>query len=164
MSGRRSSAGSPGGGCEGRQEDECPPTRTDEPCQLVDLLDGRRPTSPWWGWDRDTKFPASFDAVFVSEGINVTKIPPRSPNCNPHAERFVRSAREECTDRLLIFDRGHAEKVVNDYARHFNRHRPHQGRGQLAPLNDANVIPRPPARIERRQAIVGLTNEYHRAS
>ncbi|MEU6572622.1 integrase core domain-containing protein [Streptomyces sp. NPDC046805] len=90
--------------------------------------------------------------------------PPRSPNCNPHAERFVRSAREECTDRLLIFDRGHAEKVLHDYARHFNRHRPHQGRSQLAPLDEANVIPLPPARIERRQAVAGLINEYHRAS
>jgi hypothetical protein len=95
--------------------------------------------------DRDTKFTAGFDAA--SEGINVTKIPPRSPNCNPQAERFVRSAREECADRLLIFDRGHADKVLHDYARHFNRHRPHQGRDQLAPLDDANVIPLPPARI-----------------
>lgn len=94
--------------------------------------------------DRDTKFTATFDAVFATEGINVTKIPPRSPNCNPHAERFVRSAHEECTDRLLIFGRGHTERVLHDYARHFNRHRPHQSRGQLAPLDDANVIPHQP--------------------
>ncbi|WP_329538054.1 transposase (plasmid) [Streptomyces sp. NBC_01450] len=91
--------------------------------------------------DRDAKFTAVFDAVFVSEGINVTKIPPRSPHCDPHAE-----------------------KILNDYARHFDRHRPHQGRGQLAPLDDANVIPLPPARTERRQAVVGLINEYHRPS
>ncbi|WP_256259359.1 transposase [Streptomyces mirabilis] len=86
------------------------------------------------------------------------------PTAIPTAERFVRSAREECTDRLLVFHRSHAEKILNDYARHFNRHRPHQGRGQLAPLDDANVIPLTPARIERRQAVVGLINEYHRAS
>ncbi|MFJ3246693.1 integrase core domain-containing protein [Streptomyces sp. NPDC086782] len=71
----------------------------------------------------------------------MAKIPPRSPNCKPHAERFVRSAREECTDRLLLFDRGHAEQVLRDYARHFNHHRPHQGRRQLAPLDDPNVLP-----------------------
>jgi putative transposase len=91
--------------------------------------------------DRDTKFTAAFDAVFASEGITVTKIPPRSPNCNPHAERFVRSVREECANRLLIYDRGHAEKILHAYARHFNRHRPYQGRDQLAPLDDPNVIP-----------------------
>ncbi len=113
--------------------------------------------------DRDTKFSAAFDAIFASEDITVTKIPPRSPNCNPHAERFVRSVREECTNRLLIFDRGHAEKILHDYARHFNGHRPHQNRNQLAPLDDPNVVPLPTARIERRPAVAGLINEYHRA-
>ncbi|MEU1629822.1 integrase core domain-containing protein [Streptomyces sp. NPDC020096] len=114
--------------------------------------------------DRDAKFTAAFDTVFASEGINVVKIPPRSPNCNPHAERFIRSAREECTDRVILFDRGHAENILHAYARHFNGHRPHQGRGQLAPNDDPNIIPLPAARIERRQAVRGLINEYHRAS
>ncbi|MFJ1997164.1 integrase core domain-containing protein [Streptomyces asiaticus] len=105
-------------------------------------------------------------ALFVrgSEDITVTKIPPRSPNCNPHAERFIRSAREECTDRVLLFDRGHAEKILHDYAHHFNSHRPHQGRDQLTPSDNPNVIPLPAARIKRRQAVAGLINEYHRAS
>ncbi|MGI5135504.1 MULTISPECIES: integrase core domain-containing protein [unclassified Streptomyces] len=88
----------------------------------------------------------------------------RSPNCNSHAARFVRAVREEYTDRLLIFDRGHAEKILHNYARHHNRHRPHQGRGRRAPLDEANVIPLPPARIERRQAVGGLIDEYHRSS
>jgi putative transposase len=114
--------------------------------------------------DRGTTFTAAFDAVLASEDITVTKIPPRSPNCNPHAERFVRSVREECTDRLLIYDRGHAQKILQEYAAHFNRHRPHQGRNQLAPLDDPNVIPIPAAPVERRQAVAGLINEYHRAS
>ncbi|MDH6120251.1 putative transposase [Kitasatospora sp. GAS204A] len=114
--------------------------------------------------DRDAKFTAAFDTVFDSEGIAIAKIPPRSPNCNPHAERFVRSVREECTDRVLLLDRGHAEKILHDYARHFNEHRPHQGRGQLAPNDDPTVIPLPPIRIERRQAIAGLINEYRKAS
>lgn len=82
--------------------------------------------------DRDAKYTATFDALFVSESITVVKSLPRSPNCNPHAERFIRSVREECTDRLLIFDRGHAEKILHDYARRFNGHRAHQGRDQLA--------------------------------
>ncbi|MEU5930758.1 integrase core domain-containing protein [Streptomyces antimycoticus] len=114
--------------------------------------------------DRDAKFTATFDAVFASEDITVAKVPPRSPNCNPHAERFIRSAREECTDRVLLFDRGHAEKILHDYAHHFNSHRPHQGRDQLAPSDNPNVIPLPTARIKRRQSVASLINEYHRAS
>ncbi|MDF2261569.1 integrase core domain-containing protein [Streptantibioticus ferralitis] len=113
--------------------------------------------------DRDAKFTAAFDAVFTSEDISAAKIPPRSPNCNPHAERFIRSVREECTNRLPIFDCGHAEKILHDYARHFNGHRPHRALNQLAPMNDPNVIPLPTARIERRQAAAGLINEYRRA-
>jgi hypothetical protein len=113
--------------------------------------------------DRDTKFTAAFDAVFASEGITVAKIPPRSPHCNPHAERFIRSVREECTDRILLLDRGHTEKILHDYARHFNNHRPHQGRHQLAPNDDPTVIPLPPTQIERHHAVAGLINEYRRA-
>jgi transposase InsO family protein len=113
--------------------------------------------------DRDAKFTTAFDAVFAGEGISVAKIPPRSPNSNPHAERFIRSVREECTDRLLLFDRGHAEKILQDYVRHFNGHRPHRARQQLAPLDDPTVVPLPAARIERRQAVAGLIDEYRRA-
>ena len=114
--------------------------------------------------DRDAKFTAAFDAVMGSERIDVVKIPPRSPNRNPYAERFVRSVREECLDRILVYDRGHAETVLRSYARPFNSHRPHQGRGRLAPRDDPNVIPLPTAQIERRTAVAGLINEYRHAS
>lgn len=120
--------------------------------------------------DRDAKFTAAFDAFFASEDITVTKIPPRSPNCNPHAERFVRSVRsvrsvrEECTDRVLLYNRSHVEATLRDYTKHFNAHRPHQGRSQLAPLDDPNAIPLAATQVERRQAVAGLINEYRQAS
>jgi hypothetical protein len=73
------------------------------------------------------------------------KLSPATVRRTLHAagQRFVRSAREECTNHLLIFDRGHAEKILHDYARHFNGHRPHQSRDQLPPLDNPNVKPRP---------------------
>jgi len=79
--------------------------------------------------DRDTKFTASFDEVFCSEGARVIRTPVRSPRANAFAERFVGTARRECLDRLLIFNRRHLEKVLTEYVEHYNEHRPHRSLG-----------------------------------
>jgi putative transposase len=68
----------------------------------------------------------------------------------------VRSVGEECTNRVLLFDRGHAETILRDYAHRFNDHRPHQGRNRLAPDDVPTVAPLPVTRVQRRQAAGGL--------
>lgn len=113
--------------------------------------------------DRDTKFTSSYDEVFAGDDIQVLKIPPRSPRANAFAERWVRTARTECTDRLLIFGERHLRTVLDEYADHYNRHRPHRSLGLRAPTDhDSNVIPLPTGRIERRVVLSGLINEYQR--
>ena len=91
--------------------------------------------------DRDTKFTASFDEVFRSEGIRVIKTPVRSPRANAYAERWVRTVRTECLDWVLILGRRHLERVLRQYVSHYNQQRPHRGIDLGVPM---------PARSARR--------------
>ncbi|MFI9597649.1 integrase core domain-containing protein [Nonomuraea sp. NPDC052265] len=114
--------------------------------------------------DRDAKFTAAFDEVFTSLGITVMKTPPQTPRANCYAERWIRTVRAECTDRMLIYGERHLRSVLKEYAEHYNEHRPHQSRQQRPPDQGERVVVPLEGRIQRRKLLSGAINEYHRAA
>jgi len=115
--------------------------------------------------DRDTKFGGGFDEVFRSEGIKVIRTPVRAPNANAYAERWVRTVRADCLDRILIVGRRNLERVLSVYVRHYNEHRPHRALG-LVPPDRSTPIPQAtlPVRARRRDLLGGLVHEYEAAA
>jgi putative transposase len=87
---------------------------------------------------------------------------------NAYAERFVRTARTECTDRMLIAGEQHLRAVLSEYIGHYNTGRSHQGDGMSlrAPDDDPDVIafPASPTQIHRRTRLAGLISEYRQAA
>jgi transposase InsO family protein len=118
--------------------------------------------------DRDTKFTDAYDAVFHSIGIEILKTAPQTPRMNAFAERWVRTVRTECTDRMLIVGERHLRLVLEEYIAHYNTGRSHQGNGMRlrAPDDPPNVIPfpGPASQIRRNRVLGGLINEYRTAA
>ncbi|MGO9297393.1 MAG: integrase core domain-containing protein [Streptosporangiaceae bacterium] len=114
--------------------------------------------------DRDAKFTAVFDEIFASEGLKIVKTPPQTPRANCYAERWIRTARAECTDRMLIYGERHLRSVLGEYAGHYNRHRPHQSRQQRPPDQETQTAAPLNLPVRRRKVLGGVISEYYQAA
>jgi putative transposase len=117
--------------------------------------------------DHDAKFSRSFDDVFCSEGAQVLMTPVRAPKANAYAERWVRTVRAECLDWLLILGRGHLERILRVYVRHYNQHRPNRALGLQPSDQPAGLTvdaEDQQGRVSRLDLLGGLLHEYRRAA
>src|SRR5258705_6410332 len=85
--------------------------------------------------DRDKKFCRGFRETLAAGGVKCTPIPARSPNLNAHAERWVRSIKEECLSKLILFAENSLRRVVSDFVEHYHQERNHQGKDNLLTLS-----------------------------
>ena len=115
--------------------------------------------------DRDTKFCQSFRNIIESGHVTPIALPARSPNLNAHAERWVKSVKDECLSKLILFGEASLRRAVNEYVIHYHAERNHQGKGN-ALLHPASTSLRPHRRtmeaIACRERLGGLLNYYHR--
>ncbi len=136
---------------------------------LTDPVDGFLRNARYLIHDADPLFTDAFKAILKppsspgDEGVNCVQIPPKSPNCNPHSERFVRSIKYECLRHFVFFGERHLRYVISEYIEHYLHERFHQGidskliRPTVA--NDNAAANRP---IKCRSRLGGLLNYYYR--
>jgi transposase InsO family protein len=112
--------------------------------------------------DRDPKWSGAIVEFLEREGARIVRTPARAPNCNAYAERFVRSIKEECLDRLIVLGERHLRCAIAEFVAHYHAERNHQGLDNelIQPLR-TQVVSGP---IRRRQRMGGMLNYYYRAA
>ena len=135
---------------------------------------GRSATQEKWGYlhpcryvlhDRDTKFCASFREALASGRVKTIPLPPKSPNLNAFAERWVRSVKQECLSKVILFGEGPLSRVLTEYSRHYHAERNHQGKGNRLLFQDRSKKQlRKSHAIECHHRLGGLLKYYKRAA
>ena len=112
--------------------------------------------------DRDRKWSRDVRRRLEEAGVHVVLTPVRAPNANAYAERFVRSMKEECLDRMIPIGERHVRRAIAEYVEHYHQERNHQGLGNRliagTPVIDMTN------RVQRRPRLGGLLNFYRRAA
>jgi putative transposase len=113
--------------------------------------------------DRDTKFTCSFRAIIASGQVKPLRLPARSPNLNAFTERWVRSVKEECLSKVILFGERSLRRALSEYVEHYHAERNHQGKGNvlLFPSASEPCHERP---VQCHERLGGLLHFYHRAA
>jgi hypothetical protein len=130
----------------------------------------RNATGEEWGFleqrryalhDRDTKFCAVFRDTLAAGGIKPIQLPARSPNLNSYAERWVRSVKEECLSKLILFGEASLRRALTEFIDHFHGERNHQGKGNVRLFPAGKVgQQKPRTRVRCRERLGGLMKYY----
>jgi len=110
--------------------------------------------------DRDTKYTLSFRAIIASGRIEPLALTARSPNLNAYAERWVRSVKEECLSKVVLFGKRSLRRALNEYVEHFHAERNHQGKGNVL-LFPRGTHVRREGPVQCRERLGGLLRYYH---
>jgi transposase InsO family protein len=110
--------------------------------------------------DRDTKYTQSFRAIIASGGVEPLVLPARSPNLNAYAERWVRSVKEECLSKVILFGERSLRRALSEYVEHFHAERNHQGRGNVLLFPRGTNIRRD-GPVRCRERLAGPLRYYH---
>jgi putative transposase len=131
---------------------------------LTDSVDGLLRNATYLIHDRDPLFTEAFEAILRERGVKCVRIPARSPNCNPHAERFVKTVRDECLNHVVPFGERHLRHVIKEFMAHYHRERFHQGLGGQLIEKQAGSTSGEAARgmVVCRSRLGGMLNFYHR--
>jgi transposase len=133
---------------------------------LVDPVDGFLRGATHLIHDRDPLFTEAFLGILGARGVESVKIPAQSPNCNPHAERFVKTIKYECLNHFIIFGERHLRRLIKEFVEHYMTERFHQGigaqliRNQPVSANDNGAT----GKVACRSRLGGVLNYYHRAA
>jgi putative transposase len=112
--------------------------------------------------DRDPKWTHAMEELLRMAGVCVVRTPAAAPNCNAYAERFVRSIKEECLDRILPLGEWHLRRTVREFVEHYHVERNHQGIGNE--LIDRPAAQRATGPVRRRQRVGGILSHSYRSA
>jgi transposase InsO family protein len=112
--------------------------------------------------DRDGKYCPAFQQLIDAAGVTRVPLPPRSPNLNAYAERWVRSVKEECLSRFILFGECSLSQILTEYVAHYHQERPHQGKGNMVLLPSPDQAPARQGPLQCRERLGGLLKYYAR--